>query len=274
MVVVGLLAFAAAAAGMVVPATHGTRTTADEPQYLLTAISLAEDGDLDIADELAAGRWRPFHALPLPEQTEPLAGGRRRSPHDPLLPLLLAGPVAAGGWVGAKLAMAAMAGLLAALALWTAVRRLDVPAATATLAVGVLACSPPLAVYGSQVYPELPAALAVLAAAAALLSPAAPSRRETLVVGAAVMALPWLGVKYAPVAAAIALVAGWRLAGAGRAGGPWSWPGRWAPPGSPSWSCTAGGTGAGHRTRPATTSSAGSCRWSAPTRTTWAAAAA
>ena len=217
MLVVGVLAFLAAAAGILVPAAHETRTTADEPQYLLTAISLAEDGDLDIADELADGRWRPFHALPLPEQTEPLAGGRRLSPHDPLLPLLLAGPVAAVGWVGAKLAMAVMAGLLAALLLWTAVRRLGVPVATAVLAVAVLACSPPLAVYGSQVYPELPAALAALAAAAALTSVAAPSVRAALVVGVAVVGLPWLGVKYAPVAAAVALVACWRLAREGRA---------------------------------------------------------
>jgi hypothetical protein len=215
MVVVSLLAFISAAAGILVPATHGTRTTADEPQYLLSAISLAEDHDLDIADELAEGRWRPFHALPLPEQTEPLADGRRLSPHDPLLPLLLAGPVAAGGWVGAKLAMAALAGLLAALLLWTAVRRLGVPVGVAVLAAGVFACSPPLATYGSQVYPELPAALAVLAAAAAFLSPAAPTRRATLVVGAAVVALPWLGVKYAPVAAVLAVVACWRLARAG-----------------------------------------------------------
>ena len=80
----------------------------------------------------------------------------------------------------------------------------------------MFACSPPLAVYGSQVYPELPAALAVLAAAAALVSPAAPGRRATLVVGGSVVALPWLGVKYAPVAAAIALVACWRLVRAGR----------------------------------------------------------
>jgi hypothetical protein len=260
MLAVGALAFLAAAAGILVPATHGTRTTADEPQYLLTAISLAEDHDLDIADELADARWRSFHALPLPEQTELLADGRRLSPHDPLLPLLLAGPVAAGGWVGAKLAMAVMAGLLAALLVWTAVRRLGVPLGTAALATAVLACSPPLAVYGSQVYPELPAALAVLAAAAALTTatppvlrgttlavprtppvlrgttlavprtppvlrgttPAVPrtppSGRATLVVGVAVAALPWLGVKYAPVAAAIALVAGWRLARAGRIG--------------------------------------------------------
>jgi hypothetical protein len=219
MAVVGVVAFAVAAAGILVPATHGTRATADEPQYLLTAISLATDGDLDIADELAEGRWRGFHALPLPIQTATLPDGRRLSPHDPLLPLLLAGPVAAGGWVGAKLAMAVVAGLLAALLLWTAVRRLGVPLATATLATAVFACSPPLAVYGSQVYPELPAALAVLAAVAALLSPAAPSRpaiRPALVVGAAVVALPWLGVKYAPVAATLALIACWRLARAGR----------------------------------------------------------
>jgi hypothetical protein len=216
MLAVGVLAFAAAAAGILVPATHGTRTTADEPQYLLTAISLAEDHDLDVADELAEGRWRPFHALPLPTQTEPLAGGRRLSPHDPLLPLLLAGPVAVGGWVGAKLGMAALAGLLAALLLWTAVRRLGVPVGVAALAAGVFACSPPLAVYGSQLYPELPAALAVLAAAAALLSPAAPARPGTLVVGAAVVALPWLGVKYAPVAAVLAAVACWRLTRAGQ----------------------------------------------------------
>jgi hypothetical protein len=56
----------------------------------------------------------------------------------------------------------------------------------------------------------------VLAAAAALASPAAPGGRATLVVGAAVVALPWLGVKYAPVAAALALVACWRLARAGQ----------------------------------------------------------
>ena len=212
---VGLLAFLGAAAGIGVPAAPGARTTADEPQYLLTAISLATDRDLDIADELAAGRWRAFHALPLPEQTEPLASGRRLSPHDPLLPLLLAAPVAAGGWVGAKLAMAALAGLLAGLLLWTAVRRFCVPVGTGLLVVAVFALSPPLAVYGTQVYPELPAALAVVAAVAALTAPGAPGRAGVVVVGVAVAALPWLAVKYVPVAAVLAVLAGWRLLGAG-----------------------------------------------------------
>jgi hypothetical protein len=59
----------------------------------------------------------------------------------------------------------------------------------------------------------------VLAAAAALLSPAATTQlgiRPTLIAGAAVVALPWLGVKYAPVAAALAAVACWRLVRAGQ----------------------------------------------------------
>jgi hypothetical protein len=273
MVLVGVLAFAAAAAGILVPATHTTRTTADEPQYLLTAISLAEDRDLDIADELADGRWRSFHALALPEQTEPLADGRRLSPHDPLLPLLLAGPVAAGGWVGAKLAMAAMAGLLAVLLVWTAVRRLGVPLGTATLATVLLACSPPLAVYGSQIYPELPAALAVLAAAAALTSARPRAGRATLVTGVAVAALPWLGVKYVPVAAAIAVVACWRLTRAGQARRALALAGSLALAGVAFLVLHRWWYGGWTPYAAATTLSAGSCRWWAPSRTTWAAAA-
>ena len=137
------------------------RTTADEPQYLLTAISLAEDADLDIADELAAGRWRDFHAAALPRQTEPRDDGREISPHDPGLPVLLAVPVAIGGWAGAKAALAGINGVLAGLLVWTAVRRFGVRPAVAAPAVLAFAAAPPLAVYGAQVYPELPAACCV-----------------------------------------------------------------------------------------------------------------
>jgi hypothetical protein len=201
---VAVVVLLACAAGIPVRAAHGAQTTADEPQYLLSAISLAEDRDLDIADELVERRWLAFHEAQLPQQTRPLPGDQRLSPHDPLLPLLLAAPVELGGWVGAKLAMAVAAAALVALLLWTAVRRFHVPlpaAAAVTLALGV---SPPLVVYGTQIYPELPAALAVLAAVAALTGP--PGRRQALVAGAAVVALPWLATKYAPVAACLAVL--------------------------------------------------------------------
>ncbi len=196
-------------------ATYGAQVTADEPQYLLTALSLADDGDLDISDERAAEVWRDFHAAELPVQTLVLVGGARISPHDPLLPLLLAGPVAAGeagplgGWVAAKLTLAALAGALAALLAWVAVRRLGVPVAPAVLTVAAFCCAPPLSVYGTQVYPELPAAAAVTVALAALLG--RPGPVAAVVAGAAMVALPWLAVKYVPVAAVLAAAGLWWL---------------------------------------------------------------
>ena len=193
-----------AALGLGAQASYGARMIADEPQYLLSALSLWEDGDLDIADELAAERWRSFHEGELPRQTEPRADGSELSPHDPLLPVLLAPGTGLFGWVGARVTMALVAGALAALLVWTAVVRLGVARRTALVVVGAFSLSAPLASYGSQVYPELVAALAVTAAAAALLGP--PTARNRWVWLAAVVALPWLGVKYAPVAAALALV--------------------------------------------------------------------
>lgn len=185
-------------------ATYGARLSGDEPQYLLSAISLVEDLDLDISDEIAEQRYRTFHARTLPPQTKPLAGGREVSPHDPLLPVLLAVPTAVGGWVGAKVFLAGCAGLLAALLVWTAVRRFAVPLGTAVLVVGGLALVPPLSVYATQVYPELLAALAVTVGVAALTGPL--DRRGRWLLGAAVVALPWLSVKYAPVALTLAAV--------------------------------------------------------------------
>ena len=189
-----LVGFGAAAAGAGVPAARFAQTTGDEPHYLLTARSLAEDGDLDLRDELAADRYRDFHAADLDPQAKPLDDGSLVAPHDPLLPALLAGPLAAGGWLAAKLVLALLAGALASLLVWTAVRRLGVPVRHALTAVLLFAASAPLAVYGTQVYPELPAALAVTAAAAGLGAPVA------------VIALPWLSVKYVVVAAVLGVL--------------------------------------------------------------------
>ena len=63
-------------------------------------------------------------------QTEVGGDGRQISPHDPLLPVLLAVPVASG-WAGAKATLAVLAGVLAALLVWTAQRRFAVPVAVA-----------------------------------------------------------------------------------------------------------------------------------------------
>lgn len=226
--VVAVLGSLAAVPGAWVRSTYGAATSADEPHYLLTALSLAEDGDLNLADELAEERWRIFHEAPLPQQSAELEGGRRVAPHDPLLPAMLAPAMALGGWLAARLTLALVAGALAAATLWVAVRRFGVPAGVAAVTVGVAAASAPLFVYGSQVYPELPAALAVMVAVGAGLGSVRP--RSSAVVAAAVVALPWLAVKYVPVAAAVAVLhlsrvvradrrhAAWLVAGYGVAG--------------------------------------------------------
>lgn len=203
LLLVFVLATTAAALGIGVRATAGGFAAVDEPQYLLSALSLAEDLDLDISDELADRRWFAFHAEgELPVQTEVLADGRQLSPHDPLLPLYLALPMGLGGAVAAKFAMAFLAGLTAVSTLWIAVRRLALPLVVAVPGVALLAASSPLVVYGQQVYPELPAALAVLGAVAALTGPL--DRRGGALLVVSVVALPWLSVKYVLVAAALA----------------------------------------------------------------------
>jgi hypothetical protein len=199
---VALLVAAWTAAGAAAPASRGGHVTADEPQYLLTAISLGEDLDLDVSDERAEQRFREFHRADLPRQEEVRDDGVAVSPHDPLLPAYLALPMRVGGWVAAKLALAALAGALAAALAWTAVARFGVPAGAATASVLAFACAPPLAFYGTQVYPELPAALAVTLALAALTGPL--GARGVAAGVACVVALPWLSVKYAPVAAVLA----------------------------------------------------------------------
>lgn len=213
LVLFGIAVFAITVLGVGVRATYGAQTTADEPQYLLSAISLWEDGDLDISDELVSERYRDFHEVDLPQQTLLLEDGTRISPHDPLLPVLLAVPMGVAGWMGAKTLLAALASGLAVLTAWTARSRFGVSTRTAYLTAGVFALAPPLGVFATQVYPALPAALALLAGFAAILGPF--QRGARVVFAISVIALPWLAIKYVPVAVVLA-VAGLVKAGRGR----------------------------------------------------------
>jgi len=211
MLLVGIGVAAWVAPVIAVSATRNAHVTADEPQYLITAISLGEDANLDVTDERRELRSREFHDAPLPVQELVRPGEPRVVPHDPLLPALLAAPMRIGGWVGAKVAMAMMAGALAAALVWVAVRRFAVPPAIAVGTVVAFSATAPLAFYGTQIYPELPGALAVTIAVAALTG--SLRRRGLVILALAVVALLWLSVKYAPVAGglvAVALVLLWR----------------------------------------------------------------
>ncbi|MFQ5554802.1 MAG: hypothetical protein ACE5GC_05460 [Acidimicrobiia bacterium] len=202
---VGVAAFTLV--GLPARATYGAQTTADEPQYLMTAQSLGEDLDLNIVDERYSAAYRAYHAATIPVQTELQPNGGRISPHAPLLPAILAVPMVLGGWVAAKATLAVLAGALAALTTWVGVRRLGLRVVPTALVVGVFAVSPPLAFYATQVYPELPAALAVMTAFVILTGP--PGRGRALALAGAILGLPWLAVKYVPLAFVLAAAGVW-----------------------------------------------------------------
>ncbi|MGQ0624271.1 MAG: hypothetical protein ACT4PP_06400 [Sporichthyaceae bacterium] len=204
MLAVFLIALGVGLAGIDVRSTFGGRAAVDEPQYLLSALSLYEDRDLNIADELGARRWKDFHDAELPVQTQPRADGSQISPHDPLLALVLAVPMGLGGVVAAKATMSVLAGLTAALTLWVSVRRFGAPVVASTAVVAIAFASPPLGIYSQQIYPEMPAALAVMCAVATMTG--CWTRTPIAAFAAAVVALPWLSVKYTPVAAALAVI--------------------------------------------------------------------
>jgi hypothetical protein len=208
-IAVGLLVLVATLAGLPARAGRGSQTVADEPEYLLTAGALFQHGSLDVSRAVRAETWKPYHQADLPSQSVVRADGSQLSPHDPLLPVVLAIPMGLGGWVAAKATLALLAAALAGLLVWTAVIRFEVPVTVAAVVVAAFGVVPPLVSYGTQVYPELPAALVVTAAVAALAGPLGRSGRWGAL--AAVVALPWLAVKYAPVAVAFAAVLGWMV---------------------------------------------------------------
>lgn len=177
----------------------------DEPHYLLTATSLVEDGDADLADDYAAREYARFYPYDLDRHGRP-TDGRLNEPHGVGFPLLIAPALAVGGETAVELFLAALAALGVALAYLLALRVVPDPwALGAALAAGL---SPPFVAYGSAVYPELGAG-AILAGAALLALRLAerPGRFATFACFALLGMLPWLGTKYVPGALVVGFFA-------------------------------------------------------------------
>ena len=101
--------------------------------------------------------------------------------------------------------LAIIAGLTAAATLWLAVRRFVVGVSSATWVITALFCASPLTSYGTQVYPAMPAALCVVLGVAELLQ---GINRWSWVSVAMMICLPWLGIKYVPLALVLAIFLG------------------------------------------------------------------
>jgi hypothetical protein len=210
-----------AAVGM--RASTTASVTGDEPFYLLTTQSLASDRDLDLRDEYAGGEEREFWdgTIPLWKQMEPAPDGRLLSPHDPGLSLLTLPAYELGGLRGVQRFLVVLWAAAMACAAVLA-RRAGAPPWAALVGAVAVGAGAPGVVYASQVYPEGPAALCVALGLLLALSgrfgpdsgPNAPQSRQAarpLLLAVVLVALCWLGVKYAPLAVVIAAVWAWRF---------------------------------------------------------------
>ncbi len=176
--------------------------TGDEVYYLLTAASLWQDADLDLADEFADESYRAFYPQPITADeidwhSLPGQGGELYSKHGVGLPLLLLPGWALGRQVGASLWLVALAAVLA-VQLHGLMRDLVPGRGAIWLAWAGIALSPPLTLYAPLLFAELPAALALtLALRYGLLRPEGHGRWLAL---AALLFLPWLNPRYALLA--------------------------------------------------------------------------
>jgi hypothetical protein len=185
--------------------TSRLRASGDEPHYLIMAQSLWREGDLDLADNYAREDYQEYTPGPVrPHYGAPRRDGRSFPAHSPGLPVLLAPVYAAAGRAGCVMLLALMAAGVAVAARSLALRQTG--SGEAALVAWAAALGPPVFFYAFHVYTEVPSALCV-ALALLLLWPAPPTVPSA--VGAAFLAaaLPWLHVKMAPAAAALAVIA-------------------------------------------------------------------
>lgn len=170
---------------------------------LLVVESIVSDGDVDLRDEYRAQEYEAW----VDGEIEPVAGltgGRLHEPPGVGLALLLAAPYAVAGPVAAELLVAALLalGFVAAAGL---ARRL-VPDPWATGGVLVAGLSAPALAWSTAIASEPVAAAAVAGAALYTLRVRdEPTFRRATTAALLIALLPWLSVKYVPVAAVCAL---------------------------------------------------------------------
>jgi hypothetical protein len=201
-----VFAFLVAAAGR----THvAVGPRGDEPHYLMVAESLLRDGDLSLERDYAEGRYTLFHDAPL--QPHYRVRGRHGviySLHAVGLSVLILPAWALGGYAAVTVFMALLAALVA-LEVREWVRELTGREGLAAAAGWVAALTPPLVHYSGLVFTEVPAALALSFGLRRARAPALGGG-GTFAVGVAAAVLPWLNVRYAPLAALVLAHALWR----------------------------------------------------------------
>jgi len=181
----------------------GAEVTAPEAHRLLVAVSVVDDGDLDLRNQYAQRAWTDFYNKPL----RPAAGlteGRLVEPTGVGFAFLIAPAYAVGGVIGVRLFLVALGALAFCLA--AALGRRLVPEPWPTRAALVVGLSAPALGAAAAISPEMAGAAFLAGAALLALHVRARPQTSTAFSGAAlVAALPWLGAKLLAPAAVVAV---------------------------------------------------------------------
>ncbi len=204
--------------------------TGDEPFYVMTALSLARDGDLDESNNYARRDydsfyppnplptgWRGWPAFPrdLPPHPAQTSRPGLYSKHGLGVALLILIPYVVGERVAVLLLLNLVAALVA-LNIALLARRYTAGWVWPTAIAAVLALSNPLMSYAYLIFPEVFAALAIVYAYRRALA-ADNSTAQWLLVGLALGLLPWLHARFIPAVAGLLVVIAWRTRAAGAA---------------------------------------------------------
>jgi hypothetical protein len=179
----------------------------DEPHYLVMAQSVWRDGDLKIENNHTRGDYREYFSRDLePHYLTRGTDGEIYSVHPVGMPVLISPIYAFGGYTAVVIAFIVMAAAAGAL-MWHTLVVATNDAGAATFAWASVAATSPFLFNAFAVYPEIPAALIVVVAFHLVTTSTSPSWWRWLLVGIACSALPWLSTKYAPMSAALVLIA-------------------------------------------------------------------
>lgn len=172
----------------------------DEPHYLMVADSLLRDHDVSLEKDYREGRYYAFYDRPLlPHYRVRGKGGEIYSIHAVGLSLVILPAYALGGYPAVSFFMALLAALTAR-EIRLGLRQVASEPAADGLA-WAIALSPPLIHYAGLVFTEVPAALLVAAGLRHGGGTGTERPWRSLALGAALAFLPWLNVRYAPLAA-------------------------------------------------------------------------
>ncbi|MHB8095457.1 MAG: hypothetical protein ACYDH0_11015 [Candidatus Aminicenantales bacterium] len=209
------------ATGLVVPPQP---FTGDEPHYLVITQSLLSDGDIDVFNNYRDGEYKAFYPAPLVSHALP---GERGPQHDfsrhlpgisiLVLPAYLAGEKAgeilAPGPDRAELRMrilvffsrlpiCLLAAFLSAVFFLLAFR-ITGRKGPSFLAWAVFSFTGPFLPFSQLIYPEIPAALISILIVLFVILAEKPSPSALWLAGMGIAILPWFGVKYLVLSAAL-----------------------------------------------------------------------